>query len=66
MSPITNSSFGTISSGESVDEYILSNDNGSRISVITYGATLRSWHVKDATGKDRDIVLGYDHLKGWV
>lgn len=54
--------FGTTRGGEQVDCYIISNKNGMRAEVITYGAILKSLYVPDKKGKTADVVLGYDKL----
>lgn len=53
--------FGTASTGEDVYEYIMENDGGLRLSVISYGAAVRSLTLPDG----RDIVLGFDTLEGY-
>jgi aldose 1-epimerase len=52
--------------GQAVERYTLSNKNGLKLSVITYGAIITEFHVPDRTGTLGDIVLGFDKLDGYV
>jgi aldose 1-epimerase len=60
---IQSKAFGTTANGEPVTQYILTNNNGSSASLITYGATLTRLQVPDKSGKLGDVVLGFDNLK---
>ena len=53
--------FGISSGGEEVYEYILENDCGLKLSVISYGAAVRSIVLPDG----RDIVLGFDTIEDY-
>ena len=55
--------FGKTADGEQVWAYVLSNDNGLKATVITYGATLTSFYAPDARGKMADVVLGFNELR---
>ncbi|MBR5421357.1 MAG: galactose mutarotase [Lachnospiraceae bacterium] len=59
---VTKEFFGTTREGEQVDCYTITNKNGMRAEVITYGAILKSLYVPDKKGKAEDVVLGYDNL----
>jgi aldose 1-epimerase len=59
---ITTRSFGTLSTGESIDEYTLSNTRGVRVSVLTWGGIIREIITPARDGTLADIVLGYDSL----
>jgi aldose 1-epimerase len=51
--------------GRVVDAYDI--DAGSmRMRVITYGAILSELHVPDRSGRNEDIVLGYDDLPSYL
>ncbi|MBR1471842.1 MAG: galactose mutarotase [Lachnospiraceae bacterium] len=54
--------FGETRDGKVVDCYTITNKNGMRAEVITYGAILKSLFVPDKKGKAEDVVLGYDKL----
>lgn len=52
--------------GQGVERYTLSNKNGLKLGVITYGAIITEFHVPDRTGQLGDIVLGFDKLDGYL
>ncbi|HOV63727.1 MAG TPA: galactose-1-epimerase, partial [Spirochaetia bacterium] len=58
--------FGKTSSGEGVDQFVLSNENGLAAKVITFGATLTSLISPDRHGRPEEIILGYDNLEGYL
>lgn len=62
---VTVSEFGKTKAGAAVSRYVLSNNNGMEVVVITYGATLVSLKIPDRNGKPADIVLGYDNIEGY-
>ena len=49
-----------------IDLYTLTNANGMRARIATYGAYLVSLEVPDRSGKMADVVLGYDNLKDYT
>lgn len=59
---VTRESFGKLSSGETIDEYTLSNSNGVHVRIITWGGIIREIVTPDRDGNVADIVLGYDSL----
>jgi len=63
---INTESFGKTPDGQEVDLYTLTNTNGIRARIITYGAILVSLEVPDRDGKPADITLGYDTLDGYL
>jgi len=50
--------FGETAQGQPVYEYVLSEENGITVSIISYGATVRSIILPDG----KDIVLGFDKI----
>lgn len=54
--------FGKTMDGTDVDQYILSNNNGMEVRIITYGGIITSWTAPDKNGDYKDIVLGYNTL----
>ncbi len=54
--------FGKTSDGESVEKYIISNDTGLEMAVITYGGIITSLKVPNKEGRYEDVVLGLDSL----
>jgi len=57
--------FGKTADGLSVDAYTLTNKNGARVKIITYGARVVSIEVADRGGKLGDVALGYDDLPAY-
>ena len=58
--------FGSLPDGGDVDLYTLSNDNGTRVSITTYGGIITSLTVPDGQGHLADVVLGFDRLDDYL
>ncbi len=58
--------FGTLPDGTAVDIYTLTNKNGVKARIATYGGTLVSLEVPDRNGRFADILLGHDSLDGFL
>ena len=58
--------FGKLSDGREVYEFILSNSNGCKVSIINYGAIVTSIIVPDKNGKFENVNLGYDTLEDYI
>ena len=58
--------FGTLPTGETVDEFTLTNSRGLTLKLITYGATITELHVPDRHGAAADVVLGFNNLDGYL
>ena len=58
--------FGTTEDGQQVELYTLTNTNGMKVQIATYGGIVTSLQVPDRNGKLGDVVLGYDSLDGYV
>lgn len=56
---------GKTKSGEDIILYTLKNPSGFSISVLNYGATIRSIFVPDKNGTLADVVLGFEHLEDY-
>jgi aldose 1-epimerase len=63
---ITVEPFGQTADGQQVRIYRLTNANGLKAGIMTYGATVVSLEVPDQSGALGDIVLGYDTLDGYL
>jgi aldose 1-epimerase len=63
---IQKSDFGKTADGTAVDLYTLTNDNGMKAKIITYGGIVTELHVPDRDGKLGDVVLGFDNLDGYL
>ena len=58
--------YGTLQSGETVQQYRMANRHGASVAIIDYGAIITHIIVPDGTGKMADVVLGYDNLQSYV
>jgi aldose 1-epimerase len=65
-SEIQKQPFGKTADNQAVDLYTLTNVNGVEAKITNYGGLLISLKVPDRQGKLGDIVLGYDHLEGYL
>jgi aldose 1-epimerase len=54
--------FGKTAAGQPVDLYTLTNAQGMKAGIITFGGIVVSLEVPDRNGKLADIVLGFDNL----
>jgi len=52
--------------GRPVELYTLSNKNGIVVKVTNYGGIITELHVPDRNGEMGDVVLGFDHLAGYL
>jgi aldose 1-epimerase len=57
--------FGQID-GHTVHRYVISNTNGMKVSVISYGAITQGIEFKDKSGIARNMILGFDSLAGYL
>lgn len=57
--------FGITAKKESVDRYVLTNQNGCKVELITYGAAIKSIYVPDRDGVFADIALGFDTIQDY-
>jgi aldose 1-epimerase len=58
--------FGKTDDGKSVDLYTLTNANGLKAEIITFGGIVTSLQVPDRNGKFADIVLGCDDVNDYA
>ncbi len=63
---VTKAPFGRMPDGRVVEIYTLTNCNGLRARVITYGAILVSMEVPDRDGRLGDVVLGFDDCDSYI
>jgi aldose 1-epimerase len=59
------SMFGKTKEGDEVHEYVLRNDCGMTVSLISRGATIRQIIVPDRDGRLADVVNGFDNIAGY-
>lgn len=58
--------FGKTSDQTAVDLYTLRNSKGMEAKIMTYGGIVTSLKVPGRNGSFDDLVLGYDHLEGYL
>ncbi|MDJ0365346.1 aldose epimerase family protein [Hymenobacter sp. H14-R3] len=62
----TSTSFGKTADGTEIQLFTLTNKNGLKASISTYGGTLTSLLVPDKDGKLSDVILGFDKVDGYL
>ncbi|MGC8668714.1 MAG: aldose epimerase family protein [Chthonomonadales bacterium] len=63
---LTCSPFGATADGLPVTLFTLSNRHGLLVRVATLGAAITELHIPDRRGVLGDVVLGFDHLAGYL
>lgn len=63
---VVKSAFGKTEDGQAVDLYTLTNANGMKAKITTYGGIITELDVPDRDGKLEDVVLGFDNLDGYL
>jgi aldose 1-epimerase len=63
---ITRAAWGETPDHQKVELYTLTNANGMKVSLSTYGAVIQSLVVPDRNGGMADIVRGFDSLAGYL
>lgn len=64
--PMKQSEYGKLPTGETIQEFALSNENGMTVNIINYGGIITELHVPDKNGKTADVVLGLKNLEDYV
>ncbi len=63
---IQKTAFGAAPMGQQVDLYTLTNANGLKLGILTWGGTCAFLKVPDREGHLGDILLGHDTLSGYL
>ena len=63
---IAQKSLGSLPDGRDVDVYVLTNNNGMRASISTWGGIVTGLTAPDSQGEFADVVLGFDDLDGYL
>jgi aldose 1-epimerase len=58
--------FGTMPDGTVVHRYTLTNANGMRVRLITYGGAIQTLEVPDRRGRNANVTLGFSTLEGYL
>jgi aldose 1-epimerase len=62
---VTKSPYGKLPDGTPIDLYTLTNANGLKVKIITYGATITEVEVPDRNGKLENVTLFRDSLEDY-
>jgi aldose 1-epimerase len=62
---ITKEPWGSTAEGQ-VDRYTLTNGNGMRVRIITYGGIIQTIEVPDRRGRNANVALGFNNLTDYV
>ena len=63
---MTTRAYGKMPDGTPIELFVLSNTNGMRAEIITYGGTVVSLTAPDRNGRYADVVLGMAGLQGYL
>ena len=63
---VTVEPFGTAPNGKAVHRYTLSNGQGVRVRILTFGGIVQSVDTPDAHGRKADVALGYKKVGDYV
>jgi aldose 1-epimerase len=58
--------FGQTKDGTPVDLFVLTNSNGMKAKIMSYGIIITELHTPDRNGKLDDVVLGFDNLEAYL
>ncbi|WP_309386559.1 aldose epimerase family protein [Cerasicoccus frondis] len=64
--PITSAPYGVLPTGEDVQLFTLTNDNGLKVTITNYGGIVVSIEAPDRNGVMADIALGKPDLAGYL
>ena len=62
---VTREPFGKGNFGETVERFTLTNQQGMKLVLISYGAAIAEVHVPDRDAKLADVTMGYDDMAGF-
>ena len=63
---VTKEAYGKLPDGTQIDQYTLSNPNGLKVKIITYGAIITAVETPDRNGKVENITLHRDSLADYM
>lgn len=52
--------------GKQVERFVLTNDAGMTVAILSYGAVVQELHAPDARGETANVVLGFDNLEQYT
>jgi aldose 1-epimerase len=59
------SKYGTLSTGEEVQLFVLKNSKGMEVGILNYGGIITNLLVPDREGQFQDVVLGFENLSDY-
>ncbi len=65
-SGLVKSDFQTVIDGDSINLYVLNNNNGVEVAITNYGGRIVSVMVPDKDGVFKDVVLGFDNIDDYT
>ena len=65
MVKIRKEPFGSTRDGSPVTCFIMENESGMCVRALEYGCVIQSILVPDRNGKQLDVTLGYDDIRGY-
>lgn len=63
---ITREHFGFLPDGREVHRYILKNESGMQVAILTLGGAIQQILVPDREGRMADVICGFDELDGYL
>jgi aldose 1-epimerase len=66
LTGVTRESFGSTPTGQPVELFILTNQNGVELRVISYGGIITSLRIPDRDGEMADVVLGHESVAAYA
>lgn len=63
---VTSQMFGKMPNETEITSYTLSNQNGMKVDIITYGGRITQIGVPDRNGKIENVTLGFDNLEDYL
>ncbi len=63
---ITKQHFGTMPDGNTVERYILTNQNGMEVAILTLGGAVQRILVPDSKGRTDNVICGFDDLDSYL
>ncbi len=62
---VVKQAYGSLSSGESIHQFICTNVNGYSLEMIDFGGTITAFRAPDRDGKIENVVLGCNEIAGY-
>ena len=66
MKSIETTPYGKLADGTKIELYTLTNTNGARAGIITYGGIVTTLEMPDRNGRMGDVTLGFDNLDDYI